>query len=269
MWKTTLGRCIYKSDSGFQVHQNAWYRWLTTGNNVLQSLINRRNPEQFGLEYIAPLTHMVRSSPGDCCVLGLGGAGIPHALFPALTNWRMVAVELNQDVIDIAARYFKVDRITNLTTVHQNAQDFVRSTSENYQHMIIDVYNSNHYPVECSNDAFFSHCQALLNPGGILSINLINIHQEWQLFQRIRNLFNNNTLVVPIKNTSNTLVFAFNIEKSALSADFRLREQVANRRLVGTALKAEKSNSFLDKIQHIHGVKNIVWDPSWGCIGRV
>lgn len=242
MWKTILGRCIYQSDSGFQVHQNAWYRWLTAGDTILQTLISRQNPEQIGLEYIKPLKHMVLTFPGDCCILGLGGAGIPHALFPVLTDSRMVAVENNQDIIDIAARYFKTDRVTNLTTVHQNAQDFVQSASENYQHIIIDVYNSDRYPVECSDDAFFSHCKALLNPEGILSINLINIRKEWQLFQRMRNKFNNNTLVIPIKNTSNTLIFAFNMENS---------------------------DSFLDKIRHIPSIKNLIWDQTWGCIGRL
>lgn len=241
MWKTILGRCIYESNSGFQVHQNARYRWLTTGNHVLQTLINRRHPEKIGLEYISPLVQMVLTFPGDCCLLGLGGGGIPHALFPALANANMVAVDSSQDVIDIATKYFKTDRVINLTTIHQNAQDFVQSISQTYQHIIIDVYNSNHYPIECNNDAFFTHCKALLKPEGIMTINLIDLRKQWPLFQRIRNQFNNCTITVPIKGTSNSLVFAFNLEKS---------------------------RHFLNKIGTIQCIKSLVWDPLWGCIGQ-
>lgn len=241
MWKTALGRCIYESDSGVQVHQNARYRWLATDDDALQTLINRRRPEQPGLEYITPLVNMVLTFPGDCCLLGLGGAGIPHALFPALMNSRMVAVDNSQEVITIARQYFKTDRVTNLTIVHENAERFVQSTTQPYQHVMVDLYHSNNYPVECNTDAFFIHCKALLNSTGILTVNIINLQKQHELFRRIRQQFNQCTLVVPVKNCSNTLVFAF---------------------------KMEKSESFLEKIQQIKCLHSLVWDKTWGCMGH-
>src|SRR5436189_600067 len=98
LWKTSLGLCLYESHSGYRVYQNAWYRWLTMGNRVLQTLINRRHPERGGLEYVTPLIQMTRAFPGDCCLLGLGGAGVAHALFPVLPNFRMIAVDNSQEI---------------------------------------------------------------------------------------------------------------------------------------------------------------------------
>lgn len=242
MLKTLLGRCIYESESGFRVYQNFKYRWLTLGTDALQTLINRRYPNQAGLEYIPPLIKMVTQFPGDCCILGLGGAGLPHALFPILPNAQITAVDNNQEVIDIARRYFRSEHISNLTTIHQNAANFVQSTSDTYQHMIIDLYNGCEYPCECNNKAFITYCKALLKPEGILAINLINIEKEKDLFQYIRNEFNHWTLTVPIKGTSNTIVFAYHLVKS---------------------------NNFLDKIQSMSFVKKLHWDARWGIIGEI
>jgi len=242
MLKTLLGHCIYESQSGFRVYENFKYRWLTLGTDALQTLISRRYPHQASLEYIPPLIKMVTQFPGDCCILGLGGAGLPHALFPVIPNAQITAVDNNQEVIDIARRYFRSEHILNLTTIHQNAIDFVQSSSDTYQHIIIDLYNGCEYPRECNNKAFISYCQALLQPEGILAINLINIEKEKELFQNIRDVFNHWTMTVPIKGTSNTLVFAYNLINP---------------------------NKFLEKLQSMSFIKRPHWDPQWGILCEV
>ncbi len=242
MLKTTFGQCLFESSSGLRVYQNAWYRWLTFGNNILQSVINRRHPENAGLKYIIPLTQMVLAFPGDCCLLGLGGAGVAHTLYPALSTSRVVAVDSCLEVINIARQYFMTSRILNLTTVHLQASTFVQSPSASYQHLIIDLHNGNDYPIECNNDAFFTDCKAMLNPEGILAINLINIKDKIQLLQRIRTIFNHYTLIVPIKGTTNTLIFAFNLLPSDL---------------------------FLKRIEKMKWIKNLVWDTTCGLIGQL
>ena len=241
MLKTNFRRCIYQSPSGFRVYQNACYRWLTFGNTFLQTLIHRRHPERAGLEYIRPLVQMVRTFPGDCCLLGLGGAGIAHALTPFLTDSRMIAVDNSEDVIDIAARYFMTDDIPHLTTVHQSADEFVQSTTAVYQHILVDLHDANDFPLACNNDAFFAHCKALLKPEGILTVNLLHLHKSVDLFQRIRQQFDQCTIVVPVKGTTNTLVFAFNRSGSA---------------------------DFLPIIQQINFLKNVIWDEAWGLVGQ-
>ncbi len=237
MLKTTFGRCIYESPSGFKVYQNACYRWLTFGNNILQTLIHRRHPGRTGLEYTRPMVQMVRAFPGDCCLLGLGGAGIAHAL----ADSRIVAVDHSADVIDIAGRYFMTDDIPHLTTVHQNAVEFVQSTTAVYQHILVDLHDAHEFPLACNNDIFFARCKALLKPEGVLAVNLIHLQKNVELFQRIRQQFLQCTLVVPVKGTTNTLVFAFN---------------------------RFGSTGFLNHIQQIHFVKHLIWDQAWGFVGQ-
>jgi spermidine synthase len=240
MWKTRFGRCIYQSSSGFRVMQNPWFRWLTFAEDDLQTLMLRRHPERGGLHYIAPIVQMVLTSPGDCCMLGLGGAGIAHALFPGLANMNFTAVELNQEIIDIAQHFFYTDRIQNLNIVHQHADDFVQSSTKTFQHVIIDLHDGQHYPTACDHDVFFDHCKALLKTEGMLTVNLLNIHTQMARFQRIKMKFNLCTLIVPVAGTGNTLVFAFNVSNSRL---------------------------FLEKLQSIPFLKGLTWHPSWGWMG--
>ena len=240
MWKAYLGKCIYESPSGFRVWQNFGYRWLTFEDNVFQSIINRRYPEYGGLQYITPFTRMVHAFPGDCCLLGLGGASVAHALFKTIANSQLDAVDNSQEVIDIATRFFKTDRVKNLNIIHQNAETFVQSTSMVYQHLLVDLYNANDYPLECSHDAFFANCKAILKPGGMMAVNLIDIHEKKHLVQYIKNQFNNCTLLVPVVGTTNTIVFAYN---------------------------GPKTGVFLEKINPV--MKSVVWDSVWGCVGQI
>lgn len=238
MWKTYLGKCIHESPSGFRVWQNIAYRWLTFDDNVYQSIINRSHPERGGLKYIDPFTRMARAFPGDSCLLGLGGASVAHVLFQSLVNLRMDAVDNSQDVINIATRYFKIAPLKNLNVIHQSAEKFVQSTSERYQHLLVDLYGTDDYPLECSHEVFFAHCKALLKPDGIMAVNLIDLHEKKAIFQFIRNQFDSCTLVVPVAGTTNTIVFA---------------STACNQRI------------FLEKIQFM--MKRLVWDSIWGCVG--
>ena len=84
MWKTFAGRCIYASPNGAKVYQNLRYRWLTLGSDAIQTLLHRYQPQHFGLNYVNQLTFAAKHTPGDSCLLGLGGAGVAHALAPYL-----------------------------------------------------------------------------------------------------------------------------------------------------------------------------------------
>jgi spermidine synthase len=242
MWKTIFGRCIYQSRSGFKVFQNSRYRWLTIDNKILQTLINRHRPETACLKYIDLLTQMVKIFPGNCCLLGLGGAGIVHALQHKLGDNQIIAVENSPEVIEIAHQYFNLKSLPTLTVINENAQDFIQRTTENqFHHLIVDLHNGEDYPEECCNELFFSQCKTLLKADGILTMNVLNIQTKHSLFAEIKNQFRHCTLVIPVKNTSNTLIFATN------------------------------SSSPKPLLQHLVQkglIQKVVWDQTWGLIAQ-
>ncbi|KTD60816.1 spermidine synthase [Legionella shakespearei] len=236
MWKIRLGTCIYTSPSGYKVFQNYLYRWLTFGSQALQTVINRRYPYKPVLYYLPALTLMARHVPGECCLLGLGGAGIPHLLNKKNPNQSLVAVDNSEEVIEIARQFFMLDRISNLTLVHENAEDYVCESQAQFHHVIVDLYDANYFPADCRTDEFFMHCKNRLAPDGILAVNLANITEQWTIFQLIKRHFKA-TLVIPVKKSANMVILA---------------------------AKNDDKELFIEQVKASGEIKKVFWVESWG-----
>jgi spermidine synthase len=241
LWKTRLGNCIYQSTTGIEVHQNLFYRWLTFGNDAIQTLINRRHPERPELRYLAYLTSAVRARPGDCCLLGLGGGGAAHMLKCILNDATLLAVEKHQEIIEIATKYFMIQSIPNLQICHADASVFVQQHTHQYQHLLIDLYEADAFPQQCNHPDFFSHCHQLLRPEGILAVNLVDIKKQYDTFQYIQQHFKQ-TLCLPISGVANMIVLASN---------------------------GGRILSLLDLFKHQNYLRKVIWDAQWGCIAEL
>jgi spermidine synthase len=239
-WKILGGRCIYQTPHGVKVHQNAKYRWLTNNSDSIQSIINRRHPEKPVLLYAIPLSWILKHQLAKTCLLGLGGAGIVHALAPYL-NEELIAVENDAEMIAIAKQYFRVDELKQLKIIHQDAFEFVKSNRENYQHLLIDLFNATNFPAHCSTPSFFSHCWQLLQNEGIMAVNIANPDEVWPLFLCIRECFSQHTVIIPIENCANFIVLA---------------------------IKSTSIAGLLERLQTIPQLKKLSWDSHWGCLAR-
>ena len=182
-----------------------------------------------------------RAMPGKSCLLGLGGGGGAHALTPYLGSFLLDAVENNQDVITIAANYFMTEQIKNLNVIHQDANEFVQCAPMQYQHLMIDLFNANSFPEHCNNAYFFKQCRRIILPGGVLALNLANIHEQWPIFNHVRHHFPHCTVSIPVKNSANMIVLAY---------------------------KGKSVNSLLDFLKRYHPLKQLTWDPKWGYVAR-
>ena len=242
MLKTLGGRCIYKTQNQIQVHQNLFYRWLTLGSNELHTLISRRHPEKPGLDYIHQLSFAVRTQPAECCLLGLGGAGIVHALAPYLGSAQLHAIENNTDIIEIAQKYFMIDRLKNLRVIHQDASLFVKECKNRYQHLMVDLFDAHSFPTQCSTPDFFEDCRRLLLNEGIFALNLTNIQEQWSLFSHVRTIFFDRTVSLPVKGAANMIVLACN----GLS--------------IAPLIELLKESGCLKKLS---------WEPRWGCVAEI
>lgn len=240
MWKTKLGQCIYTSPSGYQVFQNTFYRWLTLGSNALQTVINRRKPQNPILHYLPILTLMARKYPDNCCLLGLGGAGIPHMLGSITPNQWITAVECSEEVIQISKQYFMAGTLSNLEIIHQNAREFVQRNSILFKHLIVDLYDAHNFPKECTTDDFFTACRSCLTEDGFLTVNLANYKEQWTIVQTIKKQFKA-SIVIPIKQCAN---------------------------LVLIASKNPNKEWFIEQISATKEIKNLSWTKSWGTIGE-
>ena len=242
-WKIFAKRCIYQDPrENIFVHQNILYRWLTFGNGPVQSLINRYRPERPALEYIKPLTLAVTQRPGDTCLFGLGGGCVAHALTTIPSPIHLDAVETNSQVIKIAQEYFQLKRIKKLTIIHQDAANFVQSSTMRYQHLLIDTYNEQQIPVQCNNLEFFKASQRRLLPDGFLAINIIGAKSLRPILAHLNQLFACRTLIIPVKHATNIVVLAYN---------------------------GSEISPLLNLVRTAPSVKQLIWDSEWGYIAQL
>ena len=241
-WKTFAGRCIHRGLFDAKVYQNRVYRWLTLGSDALQTVINRRHPERSVLQYVQPLILAAKISPGESCLLGLGGAGAAHALAPYLKGFKLDVVEQSLDVIEIAHTYFMTSRITPLRVIHEEALYFLQHTSSRYQHIMTDLFNADSFPEQCNSADFFECCRKALLPGGVLAVNLANAKEQWPIFNLMRVHFQHCTIVMPVKGTANMVVLAYN----------------------GTSM-----NPILSVLKKSSKLKHLAWDPHWGYMAQI
>lgn len=241
MWQTRFGTCIYTSPSGYQVIQNPIYRWLTLGSNTLHTVINRRKPQRPILHYLPALTLMARHIPKECCILGLGGAAIPHWLRSINPNQPISSVEYSEEVIQIAKGFFMAEQISQFTLIHQDAAEFVKQHNIQVEHLIVDLYDAHHFPKTCSTEDFFYHCKQCLSQDGYLAVNLANTKEQWPIVQIIKTLFPSH-VIIPIPKCVNIVVIAS---------------------------KTPDKNLMLDHLKATGEIKKISWVQDWGVIGYV
>lgn len=239
IWKTGFGRCIDQK-TGVYVYQNPVYRWLQFDSAAIQTLIHRYYPHRYGLKYLKPFTLPVRFEPGSCCLLGLGGGGVIHALHQRLQHTTITAVESNINVIQMALKHFMLAYIKNLDIIHQDANLFIQTPPKRYQYLLIDLYSAHHFPACCQQSDFFSFCRQMLEQDGILCMNIVGVDDAWAILKLLRLSFGQHTLCLPVKGTTNIVILAIQ-ENTGLH--------------------------YFERLLQFNVLKRIVWDVEWGYIG--
>ncbi|MDP1604708.1 MAG: hypothetical protein Q8M03_15755 [Legionella sp.] len=242
LWRTFGGRCIYHSPTGIQIFDNYFFRWLKFDSEALQTLLFKLAPEHAGLDYIKALISPAKKMPGNTCMLGLGGGGVAHALSPFLINSTLLAVEYDEEVIQLAAQFFMTEQLSNLKVIHHEANEFVSNYSEQFLHIIVDLSNANSFPASCYNDEFFAQCKRILLPDGFLAVNLANPHEQRPVFEMIKKQFCGATVTLPIKECANVVIIACN---------------------------SNKVSTLLDIFKNYPGLKRLTWDETWGCVAHL
>lgn len=242
MWKTFAGRCIYQSPQGTRVLENPLFRWLQFDSKALQTVLNRYAPHRPELNYIKYLIQAVQLKPQRCCMLGLGGGGTAHTLSPALKNSKLTIIENSAEVIELAERYFMIDRLNNLNIIHEEASLFLSQCSAKFENLLIDLFTAHNFPSQCNNEEFFARCKQVLTNEGVVAVNLANSREHLPLFQLIQKQFSRSTLVVPVPYSANLIVFAQN---------------------------SSTIDPLIETFKETGQIKGLSWNSSWGYVAEL
>ncbi len=93
-------------------------------------------------------------NPQSVLLLGMGAGSVVDLLNRRCPPRKIVAVDIDQTVIDIARRHFSIERHANLTIIHDCAARFLANHASEYDLCVVDVFVDNLTPENCETDAF-------------------------------------------------------------------------------------------------------------------
>ena len=82
-------------------------------------------------------------------------------------------VEIDPEVIAIGKQFFDLDKVKNLQLFIEDAQEYVKNTSERYDSIIVDIFQDDQMPSFLFAPSFFLQLNTLLNSNGVILFNTI------------------------------------------------------------------------------------------------
>ena len=190
-------------------------RYLHFGSPWIQGAMQLKHPDRLYLAYtqqmMAWLLFLQPESDQVVAQLGLGAGSITRFCYRHLPN-PLVVVERSGPVIQVCQQYFRLPSSDRLEIVHGNADQWVAEPANRCSASIlmVDLYDSQAQGPVCDSLHFYRHCEKVLEPPGILSVNLFGSHDSFERnLQRLAKVFGGRLLLLPQAEEGNQIVLAF------------------------------------------------------------
>ncbi len=227
-WAARHGEVIHETVSEFsriRVREREDVRSLffvdKKGKEKLQSQIDLGAPHELQLRYSRAMfaSLLFREKQERVLIVGLGGGGMVRFLNHALPETHVDAVEIDPEVVRIAAEFFGTTG-TERTSIHTaDAFDFLREPNGPYDVIYMDAFLRP--PAELTvedktqrlkTEAFLRNIQQRLVPGGLVAFNLIEADKSTAAdLAAIRSSFPA-VRVFPVPETGNLVVMGLTQE---------------------------------------------------------
>ena len=187
----------------------------------IQSRMQLRRPDALALEYTRTMMGFLlfQPEPKHVAMVGLGGGSLAKFCLRHLPKMALVAVEINPHVIALRNAFKVPPDDARFQVVQANGADFVGRTAQRFDVLMVDAFDVQGMPHALGAQRFYDDCFDVLQPGGVLVVNLHAGHVQCPLYLgRIRAAFGAHVLRVDDADGSNSVVFARRGEPLRLAA---------------------------------------------------
>ncbi len=162
------------SELTVQVWEKGDRRELRFGNKVLQSVYSITQPKYLVLPYTRYmlLSLIFCPEPKSILHIGLGGGSIARWIHYEFPNIKQSIIEMNEDVIEAAYRFFKFPRNNRIKILHGDATKLVQVISEKFDLIFLDAFNDFGAPEEVKGTVFLKSLCDCLKKSGLVVGNL-------------------------------------------------------------------------------------------------
>jgi spermidine synthase len=110
--------------------------------------------------------------PERILFIGLGGGSIPRVMARYYPEAKIDIVEIDQDVIEVAKKYFFFEPTPMMNIVAMDGRRFLRKCRDNYDIIFLDAYDDLSIPFHLTTKEFFEIVKQKLKPEGVVASNI-------------------------------------------------------------------------------------------------
>jgi spermidine synthase len=221
-------------DFSIEIREKDGLRTLHFGSAWTQGAMRIERPWDLALEYTRVMMAclLMRDEsrfPDNVLLIGLGAGSLAKFLYHYCPFTHLTVVEIEPRVVSAAREYFRLpvdpDR---LDIVIGDGAEFVRTTGETFDLIMVDGFNEHGHTGELNTLPFYQACRARLSDQGLLVANLIGLCDGVEGgFAHIDAAFDNRAVMFPRCKSGNTIAFAAKGESIDLSLEELRRRALA------------------------------------------
>ncbi len=191
----TNSNSIYSCDDEYgniNVLDDGKHRILSFAEGDEQSKQSIATPYVLQHEYTqAMMLVLLFKQPKRITLLGLGGGCLLTTLHHHIAGINITAVELRQNVIDIAERFFRLPRGKKIQVIQQCANQYLeRNDQKKVDILFTDIYNTKGMDESVLQQKFIEQCDRHIKEDGWLVLNCWSEHTNHpELIEYLRTYF--------------------------------------------------------------------------------
>lgn len=173
----SLGKEIHRSRDEFgdiNVFESGDTRTLCFGTNVEQSAMRLSDPALLLFDYTRTmmLGALFPKRIRHALVLGLGGGSLARCLHAHLPKCRITAVEMREEVAQVAHDWFELPIDDRLGVYICDAASYLAEPGKPADLIFADLYQADGMDEQQTDTRFFHACKSRLSDGGVAVFNL-------------------------------------------------------------------------------------------------
>ena len=136
-------------------------------------------------------TNLSQQKINNALILGFGAGSLASILRNELKmNCKITGVEIDEEVIHIAKKYFNADKINDVKIVIDDAQHFLESTNEKFDLIVIDLFQGIEIPEKFYSLEFLNLIKKVANADVSIYFNcVVDNYQRQQKFVQLKQDF--------------------------------------------------------------------------------
>lgn len=112
-------------------------------------------------------------------ILGFGAGSVAQIITKKYNpDCEIIGVERDGVILKHAEGYFNLDKYKNLTIIKEDAVEYVKTTDQKFDLIVIDLFVENRVPVAAKQKEFLKNVKRLLNEDSIVFFNKITHTEE-------------------------------------------------------------------------------------------